>query len=81
LAQDFAQYASQQEAAASAAIAYVSQLAYSYTSQEQSLEQQYDTQLVNLCGYFNNDTNGNPVPDIFLPASRQEYARALRGGS
>jgi hypothetical protein len=81
LAQNFASYATQQESAAATAIQNVNQLTYSYTSQESSLEQQYGSQIVNLCGYVNTDTNGDPVPDIFFaglpPGERESFAQQI----
>jgi len=77
LAQNFAQYAAQQEKTESDAINNVTQLAYQYTSQEQGLEQQYSGQLLNLCGYYAT-TNGNPIPDLFFaalpPGQRESFA-------
>lgn len=68
LASNFTQYASVQEQAASNVIANVTQLAYDYTSNQAALQQQYASQLINLCGYASVDGNGTPNPDIFFAA-------------
>jgi hypothetical protein len=65
---NFAAYATNQEAAAADAVSKVATAAYDYTKEQSDLQQQYNNQLVNLCGYGTVDTNGNPVPDIFLAA-------------
>lgn len=67
LAQSFTSYAATEESAASSDIQNVLQGAYTWASDQNSLQNQYLTELENLCGYF-YDTNGNPNPDIFFAA-------------
>lgn len=76
LAQNFASYAAGQEAAASNDVVAVLYRQYTWASQQQSLQNQYQSQLQNLCGYM-LDTNGNPAPDIFFAVLPPGCAKGL----
>lgn len=84
LAQTFLSYAATQEGTASNHVVQVLQREYDWASDQQNLQNQYLSQLQNLCGYT-TDTNGNPVPDIFFaalpPGVRESVAnQVLPGG-
>ncbi len=63
----FVPYAQAQESAHSNDVVAVLQRQYEWASDQNDLQNQYESQLENLCGYT-LDTNGNPVPDIFFAA-------------
>lgn len=81
LAQTFAQYASGLEAAASNAVQSRVQQAYDYQSSQADLQNQYNNQLVALCGYSAFDASNAPLPDIFFaalpPGDREAAASQL----
>jgi hypothetical protein len=64
LAETFTTYAASQESGASNNVAAVLQRQYDWAFDQQNLQNQYLSQLQNLCGYV-TDTNGNTFPDIF----------------
>lgn len=73
LANTFTTYAVSQETLENSDIQTVLQRQYDWASQQNTLQDQYLTQLQNLCGYV-EDADGNSFPDIFTailpPASR-----------
>jgi hypothetical protein len=66
-AESFVPYAQAQEIAASNDVVAVLQRQYEWASDQLNLQNEYESQLEDLCGYT-LDTNGNPVPDIFFAA-------------
>lgn len=78
LAQTFTTYAASQESDATTDIKAILQSQYDWASQQNSLQNQYLSQLQNLCGYT-LDANGDPsFPDIFFcslpPGVRESVA-------
>jgi hypothetical protein len=67
LAETFASYAASQEGAASNAVLAVLQRQYDWASDQQNLQNQYLSQLQNLCGYV-ADNNNSTFPDILTAA-------------
>ncbi len=67
LAGTFTAYAATQEAAATNDVLAVLQRQYDWTSDQQNLQNQYLSQLQNLCGYITG-TNGIAFPDIYTAA-------------
>ena len=82
LASNFVNYAVSQESFASNHVFAVLQRQYEWTSAQQNLQNQYESQLKNLCGYM-LDTNGKPAPDIFFaalpPGTRESIAAQVLG--
>jgi hypothetical protein len=68
LAQNFTQYAAGLEDAASNAVYNQVQQAYDYQTSQTELQNQYNNQLVALCGYTSYDSSNNPLPDILFAA-------------
>lgn len=81
LAQNFASYAAGLEISASNAVQASVQQAYDYKASQTELQNQYDSQLVALCGYATSDSSNNPLPDIFLaglpPGDREASGSSL----
>jgi len=78
LAKEFTSYAASQEYSASNDITSVLQRQYDWTSDQVALQNQYLTELENLCGYV-IDADNNETPDIFTAALSPGVRDILRG--
>jgi hypothetical protein len=84
LAQNFALSAAALEISASNAVQTSVQQAYDYSTSQTELQNQYNNQLVALCGYAGYDALNKPLPDIFFaglaPGDREAMGSSVESG-